>query len=373
MGTDKPIQTANFLRGVPAEEALVQLIEQAAEGYSRAIRTYGTGVLQYGHFCGFTRLREQIARLHDTDPARVIAGNGGLEIISLFFKSLPRESLILIEESSYDRVIFDAGGYGHRLQGVPLTAAGIDLDRLQTLIKKNHPALFYGIPFHHNPTGITYTAANIAAAVNICRENGVLCAWDICYEPLRYDGQKNTPIPLSDEGPILISSFTKTISPGTKCGYIVLPRNLMANMEKIVTNSRLNPNLPTQAFIADFIEAGEFDRYLDTLRGLYKPRLEALNRALANHFPDASAGEINGGFFATLRLPAIGREREQEYIDAAKAAGVSISPAWGALAPDLLEEKRQAGLLIRLTFPASKPEQITWGIETLHDLAERFH
>ena len=120
-------QSVNFLRGVPAEEALSHIASSVSQGYKEAVEHYGTEVLQYGHFTGFKALRESIGNLHDVDPDRVIVGNGGLEVISLFFKSLPMESTIIVEEASYDRVLLDAKNYGHRLVGVRLTPQGVDL------------------------------------------------------------------------------------------------------------------------------------------------------------------------------------------------------------------------------------------------------
>jgi DNA-binding transcriptional MocR family regulator len=84
----------NFLRGVPSEDALSRLIPIVAQGYEKVIDRYGTEVLQYGHFTGFKPLRDLIGNLHDVNPERVVVGNGGLEVISLFLKSLPRESNI---------------------------------------------------------------------------------------------------------------------------------------------------------------------------------------------------------------------------------------------------------------------------------------
>ena len=107
MGTVTKKQSINFLRGVPSEEALSRLIPTISKGYERVIRQYGTDVLQYGHFTGFKPLRELIGSLHHVDPERVVVGNGGLEMISLFFKSLPKGSNIIVEEASYDRVLFD--------------------------------------------------------------------------------------------------------------------------------------------------------------------------------------------------------------------------------------------------------------------------
>ena len=369
---NQKIMSANFLRGVPAEEALSHLLPMVSEGYENAIKRHGIDVLQYGHFAGFSRLREILAKMHNVDAARMIVGNGGMEVISLFFKSLPRESVILIEETTYDRVVFDASQYGHKLIGITLTSDGLNIDELNRRVKTISAAAFYGIPFHHNPSGINYSLENRKAVEDICKKNGVLCAWDICYEALRYDERKNEPFTVEEWGPVLMNSFTKTISPGTKCGYIVLPRDRMEFMEKIVGNTRLNPNLPTQAFIAEFVESGKYKDYLEYLCKLYKPKMDALNRSLNAHFPGISPVRISGGFFATVNLKKITRDREKSFITAAKEAGVNIADGWGAVAPNLLEEKRKDGLLIRLTFPSCKIEQLEWGIKKLKEVEDTF-
>jgi DNA-binding transcriptional MocR family regulator len=363
-------KSINFLRGIPAEEALSHLIPIASEGYEKAIKRYGTEVLQYGHFNGFKPLRDLIGQSHHVDPERVIVGNGGMEVISLFLKSLPRGSNIIVEEATYDRVLFDAEQYEHNLIGVELTSAGINLNRLKEVANKIPAAVFYGIPFHQNPTGINYSEENRQAVEQICREQGILCAWDICYELLRYDGNQNTSITVSEWGPILMSSFTKTISPGTKCGYIILPRDHVAHMAKVLANTRINPNLPTQAFIANFIESGTYKDFLDYLCTLYRPKMDALNVSLNAHFPEALSVDISGGFFASVSLKKITLEKEESFIQSAKEAGVGIAAAWDAVAPNLRERKREDGLFTRLTFPAYEPEEIQWGIAKLKELEE---
>ncbi|THB72659.1 MAG: PLP-dependent aminotransferase family protein [Desulfobacteraceae bacterium] len=362
-------KTVNFLRGVPSEEALTKLSPLASQGYRKAIENYGTQVLQYGHFNGFKPLRDILGKMHGVDPGRIVAGNGGMEMISLIFKMLPLNSHIIVEEMTYDRVIHDAARYGHQLTGVKLTPEGLDIDGLKAAFKKTRAAAFYGIPFHQNPTGIDYSPENREMVENVCLEYDALCIWDICYEPLRYDGKTNTPITVSDWGPILVSSFTKTISPGTKCGYMVLPEKRIPLMTKIVANTRLNPNLPTQAFIADFIGSGGYQEYLGYLCELYKPRMDALNSALNSHFEGAYPAAVTGGFFSVIQLHKIPVEKEAAFLAAAAEKGIGVAAAWDAVAPDLRAEKQKQGLLIRLTFPACEPDQLQWGITALKDVS----
>lgn len=361
-------QSINFLRGVPADDALSRLIPIASEGYAKAIRRYGTDVLQYGHFMGFKPLRELLGSLHRISPERVIAGNGGLEVISLFMKSLPKESNLMVEEASYDRVLLDIKRYGHRLIGIRLTPEGVDLDQFRHVVNQTTIAAFYGIPFHQNPTGINYTEENRRAVEHICNKNNILCVWDVCYQDLRYDGNANNPIDISEWGPIITSSFTKTISPGTKCGYMIVPAHYVAHLTNVIANTRINPNLPTQAFIADFMKSGGYDDFLNDLRRLYKPRMEALNRTLDIHFPGAFPVTVSGGFFATLTLKNISPDKEASFIGAAKEAGVSMATAWDTVAPNFQAERHEKGLFIRLTYPAFEPDKIEWGISTLKEV-----
>ncbi len=121
MNAQNNTKSVNFLRGVPAQEALSKLIPAVSEGYEKAIKKYGTDVLQYGHFNGFQPLRDILGDMHYVDPNRVFIGNGGMEMISLLLKSFPKGSTIIIEEMTYDRVIHDANRYGHTLVGVELT------------------------------------------------------------------------------------------------------------------------------------------------------------------------------------------------------------------------------------------------------------
>ncbi|OGR13947.1 MAG: hypothetical protein A2277_08515 [Desulfobacterales bacterium RIFOXYA12_FULL_46_15] len=365
-------KSVNFLRGVPAHEALEKILPAVSKGYETAVRKYGADVLQYGHFTGFKPLREVLGNLHGVDANRVVAGNGGLEVISLFFKSLPKQSLILVEEASYDRVLLDAVRYGHKLAGVPLIPGGVDLDRFKDAVEKMKPKAFYGIPFHQNPTGITYSRDNRKAVERICKKNNMFCIWDICYQSLRYDGKANDTVEISDWGPVIASSFTKTITPGTKCGYIIVPQDYVNHFTQVIANTRINPNLPTQGFIADFIQSGQYDEYLQYLIRLYRPRMDALNHALRAHFPSDFSSAVTGGFFAALTFPNVSKENEAAFIESARKNGVSIAPAWDAVAQDVRDDKQKKGLFIRLTFPALDPESIEWGILKLKETADSF-
>jgi 2-aminoadipate transaminase len=363
----------SFLRGVPAEEALAAVTEAVAQGYARALKGYGAQILQYQtpgitDFNGFIPLKEALAQrfgLSDAVNKRVICFNGGMEVFSLLLKSFPRGTRVATEALTYDRALADVLRYEHQVVGIPFGIDGIDLDILEKELSKGEVKLFYRIIYHQNPTGLDSTMENIEAAAQLCARYNALYVCDIAYYELRYDGKKNQLLDLSKfPTSCLIGSFTKTLSPGTKCGFGIFPENVVDQLTPVIANTRLNPNYPTQAMIHHLIDSGEYDKYLGYLVGFYRPRLDALNRALELHFPEPKRRPVTGGFFTGIWLAGI--QDEGAFIEAAKANGVTIAPA-AVFAPGwkIHYWKKKGGPFFRLTFPSLSSENIAEGVARL--------
>ena len=366
------MEEVTFLRGVPAEKALVELKKYINNYWVAAIDRYGTEVLQYSgkqaDFNGFIPLKETLAERFSVsgDPNhRVICSNGGMEALSFLFKALPKGSVIAMEATTYDRALSDALRCGLQVVGVPLGSDGIDLDLLQAVLRSAKIQLFYSITYHQNPTGICYTPENIEAAAKLCRKYGALLICDIAYHELRYDGKINQAIDLSEvhnANTCLIGSFTKTISPGTKCGFGIFPPNVVETLTPVIANTRLNPNYPTQAMISEMIGDGFYDNYLNFLIELYTPKMLALNEAIGRYFPELPMPEITGGFFCLVWLERIAPSSEKDFIRKLKESGVLIAPAHGVITPDFRGALCDNGLPVRLTFPSLSIEDIKKGI-----------
>jgi 2-aminoadipate transaminase len=352
---------------------LVAIADVVAKGYAEVLRTYGSKLLQYqtpgvADFNGFVPLKETLGRRYGTvgDPDKcVICFNGGMEVFSLILKSFPRRSLVAMEAMTYDRALADALRYEHEVIGVPFVKEGIDLDALEKTLSKGEVKLFYRIIYHQNPTGYDSTQGNIEAAAELCARYNTLYVCDIAYYELRYDGQKNRLLPLAKfPSTCLIGSFTKTLSPGTKCGFGVFPEKVVEQLTPVIANTRLNPNYPTQAMIHYVMSTGEYDKYLDYLMKLYRPRMDSLNRALAQHLRGIEVPFVTGGFFMGIRLPGI--RDEVAFIKKAKEKGVDLAsanvypPGWKKT-----YEEKFGGPFFRLTFPALKPNDIEKGIERI--------
>lgn len=363
----------SFLRGVPAEEALDAVKETVAAGYQDALEHYGARVLQYStpgtaDFNGFVPLKETLGARYGVEGSaanRVICFNGGMEVFSLLLKSFPRGSRVAMEALTYDRALSDALRYEHKVVGIPFAADGVDLNALEEELAAGETKLFYRIIYHQNPTGLDSTLANIETAAELCARHGVLYVCDIAYYELRYDGQPNLLPGLAKyPNTCLIGSFTKTLSPGTKCGFGIFPEGIVEQLTPVIANTRLNPNYPTQAMVHEVMSSGKYDDYLAYLNQLYRPRMDILNESLAQHLPDVEVPHLTGGFFAGIWLAGI--DDETGFISAVEANGCKIASA-NVFAPGFAEKCRSEknGPFFRLTFPALKPEAIQEGVEII--------
>ena len=232
--------TINFLRGVPAEEALVPVAEAFATQYANVLETHGPDVIQYqrpglADFNGFVPLKETLAKrfgIGGSAQKQVICSNGGMESFSLLIKSFPRVTRIATDAMTYDRVLSDIVTQGHEAVGVAMNDDGVDLERLEDTLKQGDIKVFYQVAYHHNPTGIETTFENLEAAAALCASYGVLHCLDVAYYELRYDGQSNKLVELDKypETSCLVGSFTKTLSPGAKCGFGIFPEAVVKQM-----------------------------------------------------------------------------------------------------------------------------------------------
>jgi 2-aminoadipate transaminase len=367
------MEQISFLRGVPAEEALEAIADIVAKGYAEVLRAYGPKILQYqtpglADFNGFVPLKETLGHRYGAvgDPnKKVICFNGGMEVFSLILKSFSRGSQVAMEAMTYDRALADALRYEHEVIGIPFVKGGIDLDALEKALSKGKVKLFYRIIYHQNPTGYDSIQENIEAAAELCVRYNTLYVCDIAYYELRYDGQKNRLLPLSKfPTTCLIGSFTKTLSPGTKCGFGIFPEKVVEQLTPVIANTRLNPNYPTQAMIHHVMSTGEYDKYLDYLITLYRPRMDSLNKSLSQHLRGVEVPLVTGGFFMGIWLPGI--RDEVAFIKRAKEKGVDLASA--NVYPSGWKknyEEKIGGPFFRLTFPSLKPGEIEKGIERI--------
>jgi 2-aminoadipate transaminase len=297
------METISFARGVPAPECIP--VAELADCARDAIERDGTTVLSYGPVGGYGPLREWIAERHGVAQSRVLVTNGSLQGIA-FLADRFAGRRVLVEAPTYDRPLKLLAARGIDVTAVAMDDEGLDPDALErALAEEEKPALLYTIPTFQNPSGRTLTTDRRRRLVELVREHDLLVLEDDPYGLVRYDGDA-LPTLFELEGGERVaysSSFSKTIAPGLRVGYFVLPQALDAELEAIAVSTYITPVLLGQATVYEFLRRGNFDSNLERVRGLLRARRDAMLETLEEEVRGATWSRPQGGYFVWLELP----------------------------------------------------------------------
>ena len=297
------MDTISLARGVPAPECIP--VDELADCARAAIERDGTTVLSYGPVGGYQPLREWIAERHGVDPGRVLVTNGSLQGIA-FLADRFAGRRVLVEQPTYDRPLKLFAARGIDVTAVPMDDHGLDLDALeQALAAPSKPALLYTIPTFQNPSGRTLSTDRRRRLVELAREHDLLVLEDDPYGLVRFEGEP--PLTLFEldgsEHVVYSTSFSKTIAPGLRVGYFVLPQALDDELEALAVSTYITPVLIGQATVFEFLRRGNLDPNLERVRELLRLRRDAMLEALEHELPSASWSRPEGGYFIWLELP----------------------------------------------------------------------
>ncbi len=350
-------ETINFTRGVPANESFPSA--EIAAATERALASQAVAMLQYGPAGGIASLREWLAQWQQVPVERVLTGNGSLEIVEfLCIALLRRGDVVFTESPSYDRALTLFRRNGAEVEGVPLEADGPDIEALEKMLARRVPKLFYVIPDFQNPSGATCSAAKRRRLVELADKYGFVLLEDAPYRKLRYRGNEEpTLYSLAPQRVLHMSSFTKLIAPGVRCGFMLGEPSVLAKIGKVAEDTYISPGYFSHGVTAQWCAEGKLEPQIERLKKLYAPRLDATLGALDKYIPDAVATRPDGGFFLSLTLPA-GVSSTAVRSAAAKhnlnlADGLAFFPAGGG-------ER-----FLRLPFCALTPAQLDEGVRRL--------
>ena len=355
----------SFARGAPAPECLaVELIADCARA---AIERGGAAVLSYGPGGGYAPLREWLAERHGVEPGRVILTNGSLQgFVFLAQRIAGSGGRVLVEAPTYDRPLKILAALGVEIVALPMDEEGLDPDALEReLAAGPPPAFLYTIPTFQNPTGRTLSAERRRRIVELAERHDLLVLEDDPYGLVRYEGEA-PPLLFDLEGGervVYTSSFSKTVAPGVRVGYFVLPEGLAAAIEEVAVSTYISPPALTQATVHELIRRGAFEPNLERVCGLLRTRRDAMLAALAREFPAGTSwSRPEGGYFLWVTFP--------EGVDAgellvrALEAGVAFVPG-ADFFPAASGEGAGAA---RFAFSFESPERIAEGVARLAEL-----
>jgi 2-aminoadipate transaminase len=291
--------TISFARGAPAPEcldatALAECARAAIEG--------DPSVLGYGPAGGYGPLRAWLGERHGVDASRIALTNGSLQGFLFYARMLlaERPGRVLVEAPTYDRPLTLLADLGVEVEPVPQDEDGLDLDALEAALGRGGASFLYTIPTFQNPSGRTLPEPRRRHLVDLSRAHDLPVLEDDPYGLVRYEGD---PPPLLHEleGGELVtytSSFSKTVAPGLRVGYFVLPERLVASFERAAVSTYITPALLGEATVWEFVRQGRFEPNLERVRGLLKARRDAMLAGLERELGGAATwSRPEGGYF----------------------------------------------------------------------------
>jgi 2-aminoadipate transaminase len=353
--------TISFARGIPSPDMFP--VDALAEAARRAVEIHGRVALNYGAPGGFAPLREWLGARHGVAPERVIVTPGSMIGLNFVVGHLfPGGGAAIVEAPAYDRMLGALAIAGVDVATIDNTDDGPDFERLRALAAADpKPKLLYVLPTFHNPTGRTLTIEQRRELVAIAVEHELLVLEDDPYGLLRIDGEPQPYLYelLREAGAehlsIFASSFSKSVAPGLRVGYLILPEALVAPIEALVTRTYVSPPLLAQAQLLEFVLSGSFEPHLEFLSSFLRPRRDALLEHLdADLTGRAQWTRPDGGYFLWLELPPAIDAAE---LNAAAAdVGISFVPGAGFFG---------AANTARLSFSFPSVEEIHEGAQRL--------
>jgi 2-aminoadipate transaminase len=352
--------TISFARGAPSLDIVdVEGLKAAA---ARAFENDAARMTGYGTAIGYPPLREWIAEQHQVEPQNVVVTNGSMQADAFLFDELvtPGDPVV-VERPTYDRTLLGLRQRGADIRPIELEPDGIDVDGVGRLIADGiAPKLAHVIPNFQNPAGYTLSRDKREGLLALARDNRMVIFEDDPYVSIRFTGD---PLPTmlsmdKDDTVVYASSFSKTVCPGIRVGYLVGPAELIARIVKRATNTYISPNMVAQGIVYEFVASGAIRDAIETVRNALRDRVAALTTALEREIPEAHFVAPEGGYFMWVELP------ESVDVDALFAAAGERGVTFVKGTDFLLDGGRNT---LRLAYSGVTPDEIDEGVSRLAD------
>ena len=353
-------------------DGLIAAIDAVLEREGRSLATYG---LANGPQ-GYLRLREFLADKLKRDAGIVCSADdllivsGSLQALDLVNQTLlARGDTVIVEQESYQGALNRLSRLGVTAVGVPLDHEGLRMDALASALadlkqRGIRPKYIYTIPTVQNPTGSIMPETRRAELLKLAETYGVPIFEDDCYADLIWDGRRPPAIhAMSKTGNVIhIGSFSKSIAPALRVGFIVAPWAMLSRMLALKTDA--GSGALEQMVLAEYC-APHFATHVPKLTRGLRAKLDTLMEALNAQFGTTAEFEVpQGGIFLWVKLPD--QVDTLKLYQAALAAGVSINPG-----PEWSTDKAYSKSRLRLCFASPSHEQIREGVAVLAEVCRK--
>jgi 2-aminoadipate transaminase len=353
-------------------EGLIDAVNAVLKREGKTLATYGlaSGPQGYRPLRDFltTKLKRDAGINCVADDILVVSGS--LQALDLVNQTLlAHGDTVIIERATYQGALTRLTRLGVNAVGIPLDHEGMRMDALAAALadlkrRGITPKYIYTIPTVQNPTGTVMPEARRAELLKLAQEYGVPIFEDDCYADLIWDGRRPPALyAMSGNADVIhIGSFSKSIAPALRVGYIVAPWNALSRMLSLKTDA--GSGALEQMVLAEYC-APHFASHVPKLTRGLRAKLDTLMEALNEQFgTSAEFEDPKGGIFLWVKLP--------DHVDALKlyqaalAAGVAINPG-----PEWSTDKAYAGSRLRLCFASPSHDQIREGVAVLADVCRR--
>ncbi|MEG0029044.1 MAG: PLP-dependent aminotransferase family protein [Aurantimicrobium sp.] len=306
-------EVVSLAGGMPYVRALPESLVNGA--LEKVMSDNGPMAMQYGSGQGVPALRDQILEIMalegisaSVDDVVVTTGSQqALDLVTKLF--IDPGDVILAEAPSYVGAIGVFRSYQADVVHVLMDENGLIPEKLREAIADVKASgrtikFLYTIPNFHNPAGVTLSAERRPEILEICQSNGILILEDNPYGLLSFEEDVPPAIrSLNEDGVIYLGSFSKTLAPGFRVGWALAPHAIREKLVLAAEAAILCPSSFSQMVISEYLSQADWKGQIETFRGVYKERRDAMLEALEEHLPDLSWNVPNGGFYIWCSLP----------------------------------------------------------------------
>ncbi len=360
----------SFAGGLPNRDLFPA--EEIKEATRKVFDIYGRDIFQYSNSEGVPALREYISdryyeKTHIKIPVECIlitsGSQQGLDLIGKIF--LNDGDGLVIEEPGYLGAIQAFSIYKPTFFPVPVSENGMDTQRLKAIVAHESPKLMYTVPNFQNPSGITYPDENRAEISRILQGTNTILIEDDAYGDLRFVGEdKRSFKELLPDNTIMLGSFSKTIIPGFRLGWIVASKTIMDKLIVAKQAADLHTCHFTQCIICQYLKDNDIRNHISKIRDAYGNQCMAMLHAIKEYFPPGVMHtNPEGGMFLWAELPR--NATSLDLFNLAVKQNVIFVPG----DPFYIGKKKTRTM--RLNFSCVDEETIRTGINKLGDVIRR--
>ena len=307
LGVDESV--ISFAGGLPNRDLFP--VEEIKKATIKLLDEAGKDVLQYSSTEGFIELREWIADRYRSKhvhvhPDNILITSGSQQGMDLLGKTLLNDGdSVIIEEPGYLGAIQAFSIYNATFHPVPVDEEGIKLDAFHAAVSNHVVKLYYCVPNFQNPSGISYSEENRKSIAHILKGRQTILVEDDPYGELRFLGKaKSSFHQLIPEHTVLLGSFSKTVVPSFRIGWIVAGHQIMEKLVIAKQASDLHTNYFGQRIISQYLKDNDIDEHISKIRYAYGRQRDAMVTAIQEFFPkEVGYTHPEGGMFLWITLP----------------------------------------------------------------------